>query len=145
MRIWNWICSVFAFEINENESKIPVLKCMAIVTCYWELSGLVAPSHNGEKWLPKCGRYAGCENSNGTLQSIFNLFRWFIIHIYIHISLKRWKGWFYSVSYIVFYSPAFAVTLLYSHTCSYYISIKVKQTIPLFLNYLLKRKKLLRN
>lgn len=61
---------------------------MAIVRYYWELSSLVAPSHNEEKWLPKCGRYAGCESSNGTLQSIFNLFRWFIIYIHIYEEVK---------------------------------------------------------
>lgn len=53
MRIWSWICSVCAFEINEHESKISVLKCMAIVRYCWELSSLVVPGCHGEKMVGK--------------------------------------------------------------------------------------------
>lgn len=33
--------------------------------------------------LPKCGKYVGCKSSNGSLQSICNVFRWFVIDMHI--------------------------------------------------------------
>lgn len=93
MRILSWISSLCAFEINENESKISVLKCMAIVKYYSELSSLVVPGCHRGKWLQKCRKSDGCGSSNGSngfhfLQSIFNVFKCFIS---VFFSLDRWR------------------------------------------------------
>lgn len=51
----------------------------------------------GKKWLPKCGKSDGCEASNGSNsflfpQSIFNVFKWFIIYIFFSGEMKDKDG-----------------------------------------------------